>query len=312
MARFSVAQTDNEDQTIADINWEEESYQQGFAFAREQARLRLEALDAELLRGKPKGWTVLGFRERTMVTNFGEEVIRRRLYRDPDGQSRFALDEHFGWESHQQASPSLTESIVTLSAQMPPYQVRGRLFGKTATTVSALTADVLSTSTVYRLLRAVGQSAIDDERSRWEACFERGEDVCEGEQRVDVLYTEADGVWVHLQREERTHYEVKSGIANRMKKRGMSWTIRGAHRMAKVVQLVHNGELAEFCRNQTRRRRSARHRLEQPSRQGSEVVSKTRVSDWAAASVPALSGPHCSRPWTNSLRNLVQPTHLLN
>ena len=476
MARFSVSQTDNEDQTIADINWEEESYQQGCACAREQARLSLEALDAELLRGKPKGWTVLGFRERTMVTKFGKVVIRRRLYRDPDGQSRFALDEHFGWESHQQASPSLTESIVTLSAQMPPYQVRGRLFGKTATTVSALTAGVLSTSTVYRLLRAVGQSAIDDERSRWEACFERGEDVCEGEQRVDVLYTEADGVWVHLQREERTHYEVKSGIAyrgwrcvgdnryelvgkrvyghasesipfwegaslewgkqyalewlklvvvggdganwihkgvgefaravfqldgfhlaracgrgygrqigaavydgiragstaavremmslapppqteraqrdrayiesnltrgmdwrkqvsdappdarslgtmesngdkliaNRMKKRGMSWTIRGAHRMAKVVQLVHNGELAEFCRNQTRRRRSARHRLEQPSRQGSEVVSKTRVSDWAAASVPALSGPHCSRPWTNSLRNLVQPTHLLN
>ena len=71
MARFSVAQTDNEDQTIADINWEEESYQQGFAFAREQARLSLEALDAELLRGKPKGWTVLGFRERTMVTKFG-------------------------------------------------------------------------------------------------------------------------------------------------------------------------------------------------------------------------------------------------
>ena len=45
--------------------------------------------------------------------------------------------------------------------------------------------------------------------------MERGEDVCEGEQRADVLYTEADGVWVHLQREERTHYEVKSGIAYR-------------------------------------------------------------------------------------------------
>ena len=130
MARFSVTQTDNEDQTIADINWEEESYQQGFAFAREQARLRLEALDAELLRGKPKGWTVLGFRERTMVTKFGEEVIRRRLYHDPEGQSRFALDEHFGWESHQQASPSLTESIVTLSSQMPRIKYGAGCLGR--------------------------------------------------------------------------------------------------------------------------------------------------------------------------------------
>ena len=373
-------------------------------------------------------------------------MIRRRLYRDQDGQSRFALDEHLEWESHQQASPSLTESIVMLSAQMP--------FGKTATTVSALTAGVLSSSTVYRLLQAVGQNAIDDESSRWKACFEGGEDVCAGEERADALYTEADGVWVHLQREERTHYEVKSRIvyrgwrrvgdnryellgkrvyghasksipfwegaslewgkqyaldkmklfvvggdgaawirsgaeefgnavfqldgfhlsracgrgygaevgsaiydairsgsheyahalmsaamaaetkranrdreyvesnmvngvdwrnrvpdappdarslgtmesngdkltANRMKKRGMSWTIQGSHRMAKVVQLVHNGELSEFCRSQTRRR-SARRRLEQPPRQGSEVVSKTRVSDWASPSLPALSGP---------------------
>ncbi len=81
--------------------------------------------------------------------------------------------------------------------------------------VSALTAGVLSTSTVYRLLRDVGHRAIDDEPSRWEACFERGEDVCDGQQQTDVLYTEADGVWVHLQREEQPHYEVKSGIAYR-------------------------------------------------------------------------------------------------
>ena len=53
--------------------------------------------------------------------------------------------------------------------------------------------------------------------------------------------------------------------------------------MAKVVQLVHNGELAEFCRSQTRRRRSARHRLEQPSRQGSEVVSKRVSKKWGHA-----------------------------
>ena len=37
--------------------------------------------------------------------------------------------------------------------------------------------------------------------------------MCDGQQQADVLYTEADGVWVHLQREERTHYVVKSGIA---------------------------------------------------------------------------------------------------
>ena len=340
--------------------------------------------------------------------------------------------------------------------------------------VSALTAGVLSTSTVYRLLRDVGHRAIDDERSRWEACFERGEDVCDGQQQTDVLYTEADGVWGHLQRETRKHYEVKSGIAyrgwrnvgddryelvgkrvyghaseqmpfwkgaslewgkqyalervkqfvvggdganwihkgvealghavfhldgfhlaracdrgyggeigpafydairsgsesfaralmsaavpaetttatrdreyvesnvstgmdwrnrvpnappdarslgtmesngdkltaNRMKKRGMSWTIRGAHRMAKVIQLNRNGELSKFCRS--RRRCDRREPDDLSTHQRHEAVSKTRVSDWAEVSVPALSGPHSYRPWVHSLRNLIRPPLLLN
>ena len=48
-----------------------QSYREGCAYAREKAITRLRALDDELLRCKPSGWTVLGFRERTMVTRFG-------------------------------------------------------------------------------------------------------------------------------------------------------------------------------------------------------------------------------------------------
>ena len=52
--------------------------------------------------------------------------------------------------------------------------------------VSELTAGVLSPMAVHRLLSGVGQSAMDEERNRWESCFERGEDVCEGAQQADV------------------------------------------------------------------------------------------------------------------------------
>ena len=45
--------------------------------------------------------------------------------------------------------------------------------------------------------------------------FEHGEDVSEGVQRTDILYTEADRMWIHLQREERTHHELRSSIAYR-------------------------------------------------------------------------------------------------
>ena len=150
---------------------------------------------------------VEGFRERTVVTRFGEVVVRRRMYSDGDGNTIFALDDHLGWKPRQQASPSLTESIVSMASAVP--------FRMADEMVSDLTAGVLSPMTVHRLLSGVAQSAMDEEHNRWESCFERGEDVCDGQQQTDVLYTEADGVWVHLQREDRKHYEVKSGIAYR-------------------------------------------------------------------------------------------------
>ena len=116
MAIPSVTQGVTEDETTRSIDWEEECYREGCAYAREQARLRLNALDDELLSDKPTGWTVLGFRERTLVTRFGDVVVRRRMYRDDAGQTRYRLDETLMWEPYQHASPSLTESTMRSGA----------------------------------------------------------------------------------------------------------------------------------------------------------------------------------------------------
>ena len=128
------------------------------------------------------------------MTRFGEVVVRRRMYSDGDGNTIFALDDYLGWKPRQQASPSLTESIVSMASAVP--------FRMADEMVSDLTAGMLSPMTVHWLLSGVGQNAMDEEHNRWESCFERGEGVCDGQQQADVLYTEADGVCVHLQRED--------------------------------------------------------------------------------------------------------------
>ena len=142
-----------------------------------------------------------------MVTRFGDVVVSRRMYRDSDGGTVFALDECLGWRPRQLASPSITERVVEMATEMA--------FRKVSDTVSALTAGELSSKTAHRLLQSVGEEALAEERERWESQFERGEDVSEGRHRTDILYTEADGVWIHLQREKRRHHEVKSAIAYR-------------------------------------------------------------------------------------------------
>ena len=207
MAELRVHEWLGSDQADVGMDWEEETYRVGCAYARELAERRLQTLDDELMRIRPKGLRLVGSRDRTVVTRFGDVTIGRRLYRDTDGETVFLLDEYLGLKPQQQASPSITESIVEMAAQMP--------FRVVTEVVSALTAGVLSKSSVHRMVQGVGQDALDEDRERWEAQFERGEEMSEGRQRSDILYTEADGVWIHLQREARKHYEVKSGIAYR-------------------------------------------------------------------------------------------------
>ena len=207
MAELRVHEWLGSDQADVGMDWEEEIYRVGCAYARELAERRLQTLDDELMRIRPKGLRLVGSRDRTVVTRFGDVTIGRRLYRDTDGETVFLLDEYLGLKPQQQASPSITESIVEMAAQMP--------FRVVTEVVSALTAGVLSKSSVHRMVQGVGQDALDEDRERWEAQFERGEEMSEGRQRSDILYTEADGVWIHLQREARKHYEVKSGIAYR-------------------------------------------------------------------------------------------------
>ena len=215
MAELSVHQWMDSGQSPTGMDWEEESYREGCAYARKLAERRLKAIDDELMRGRFEGMRLVGFRHRTPVTRFGDVVVRRRMYRDTEGTTVFALDEYLGWKPQQQASVSMTQSVVEMATEMPPYQVRGRLFRVMTRSVSSLTAGVLSKSTAHRLLKGVVQNALDEERERWESQFERGEDVSEGQHSADILYTEADGVWIHLQREKRTHHELRSAIVYR-------------------------------------------------------------------------------------------------
>ena len=207
MAIHSVHEWIGAEQGREYVDLEERSYRAGCEHSRNVMIAELKAIDDELLSRKPRGWSVVGMYDRTMVMRFGDVTVRRRLYRDSEGETVFALDERMGWKPQQLASPSIAERVVEMATDMP--------FRKVSETVSALTAGVLSPNTVHRLLQSVGEDALCEERERWERQFERGEDMSAGLQRQELLYTEADGVWIHLQREDRKHYELKCGIAYR-------------------------------------------------------------------------------------------------
>lgn len=88
-------------------------------------------------------------------------------------------------------------------------------------------------------------------------------------------------------------------FSDRMKDRGMSWTIKGAQHMGKAIQLVANGELGKWCDNNPPK--SGRQKLSFDVFDSQQTTQNT-----PRGALPALSGPHASRPWAKDIRQLTQ------
>lgn len=90
-------------------------------------------------------------------------------------------------------------------------------------------------------------------------------------------------------------------IANRMKKRGMRWTLAGADAMARLRALKANGELHEY----------ASRRISWQVRVDAKLVARVKekvLEDpeaWLRKSIPALYGPQANRPFVRAIRELL-------
>ena len=93
-------------------------------------------------------------------------------------------------------------------------------------------------------------------------------------------------------------------VVRRMKNQGMSWTLRGIRRLLCVRFLVLEGKLADYLKT-----RNARDLPRLPKRRVRQLVNRTLAedpTDWLQAHLPALYGPHPSRPWVKALRALSE------
>jgi len=186
--------------------WEGRVFRHVCEQGQREAAEYLEALDEALFEQRPSGWEVVGFRERTVVTRFGEVRIRRRLYQDGRGRYHLLLDEYVGLKAHQAATPEMQALCTILGSEMS--------FRTAADVLERWQVGLLSSSSCWRLLQRTGEAAASAEAAAAQAVFERGERLPEaGERKVERLYMEADGVFVRLQRQPQSHIEVRSAIA---------------------------------------------------------------------------------------------------
>lgn len=94
-------------------------------------------------------------------------------------------------------------------------------------------------------------------------------------------------------------------FADRMKDRGMSWTIKGAQRMGKAIQLASNGELSNFC---------GRKPILADNSYDSLCFDLFRYRDayLEPTVLPALESQYAFRPWGRVLKDLTTINYLIN
>ena len=185
--------------------WEEAIFGWACDLARAVAKHLLEEMDEVLMKSREAGLKVAGSRERWITTLFGDLRIKRRLYRDSSGHSRFLLDEAIGLRKRSQASSRVEELATFLSSHLP--------FGKCEQLLRAILPDGLSHTTIHRLVGRVADPCIQEEERELTELFEDGVIPQSEGRAVPCLMIEADGTGIALQREEERRTEVKVGIA---------------------------------------------------------------------------------------------------
>jgi len=150
----------------------------------------LEEIDQRLLAQKESGFKVVGKRERTLLTSFGEITFKRRLYCDQEGAYHILLDQSLGLGPRRRISNRLIEISLDLGTEMP-FRRAARILGYLVPTISPMA--------IWKVLETSGEEAISEAAALRRAVFEGGKPV-EGTEETEVLNIEADEVCVKQQR----------------------------------------------------------------------------------------------------------------
>ena len=233
-----------------------------------------EMIDSYLAKNRQKDLRMIGYKEKMLISKYGQINLKRRYYRDTLGNYRFLLDEALGLEKRRATTPQIASYAAALAAYVP-FRVAEdlilRAFGVK-----------LSHQSIHNLTSRFGQAEIEKEAAERLNLFELGQLPKSKEKEAEELFLEADGVNISLQQEKIKKCEVKVGVVYSDKKDGRTvdkvihldladgntfWqglTVKTAKvfNLAKLSKTTIGGDGAAFVRIGQRLFKDARFRLD--------------------------------------------------
>jgi len=185
---------------------EEKIVKMAFELGRWMLQAVLAYLDWRLSRGREKGLRSMGVRERNVLTRLGVIKVKRRYYRDGEGNTRFLLDEAMGWgKGGTAATPCMEAQALKMCSEVS--------YRRSAENLSFFLLEGVSHSFLHRLVQELGRERRRQKRDLAEDLFSRGALPPSERREAERLFMEVDGCFVSLQRERRKKHELKAAIS---------------------------------------------------------------------------------------------------
>lgn len=178
-----------------------------YELGRAMLQAYLEHLDEELMKRRERGLRHVGRRKRYVLTRFGIITVERRYYRDREGKRRFLLDEALGLSKRGlAATPSLEEVALKMCSETS--------FRRASAHLSFFLSCPLDHNLLHRKVRERGSKRTEEKRKKAEDLFLLGALPECRKRRAELLFLEADGCLVPLQRERgKRRHELKAGFS---------------------------------------------------------------------------------------------------
>ena len=173
-------------------------------YARHITKQLLEQTDHELMKTRDKKRLRLKDSIKTSIkTLYGEVEYKRRYYFDGNsGEYIFLLDQEMGISKVGLFSDNMAKLIVN--------ECLNESFRKAANDISNATDQSISSVGAWKLVQRVGQNIATEEEQRM-SDMDRG--IMLGAKTVDVLFQEADGVWLNMQKNKKAAPKMELKIA---------------------------------------------------------------------------------------------------
>lgn len=189
---------------------EQEIYELVCKVAREKLKEVLKLIDDTIMENRDKDvFKNKDMKKRTIKTIVGPITIKRRYYKDTNGEYHYLLDEYLNLPEYERQSPALKEMAIDM--------VQDLSYRKSSEKIEKSIGVSTSHVAIHNWVQDLGSKIAKEDEKKCHDLFTYG--LIPGQDKdkpaLEHIFVEADGIHLNLQEEDKSRGELKLAMSYR-------------------------------------------------------------------------------------------------